>query len=120
VNEPLRRVAGSSLPRRWWQRTPFSVASAGWGGLAIVCGLVLQFRGGHSLTDLPDPRVMLPLLAVGLLLGAIAFVRREPERLLALCGVALSTTAVVMGWFVLVSAVALVAVVIGKIVAELI
>jgi hypothetical protein len=54
------------------------------------------------------------------LLGALAFVRREPERLLALCGVALTATAVVMGWFVLVSAVALVAVVVGKIVAELI
>jgi len=116
----LERAAGSGPPREWWRRYPFCVATLAWGGLAALIGLVLQFRAGHAITELPDPRVMAPLFAVALALSITALVRREPQRLIALGGVLLAATAMVMGWFVVVSAVLLVAVLIGKIVAGLI
>jgi hypothetical protein len=120
VTPQLERAAGSGPPREWWRRYPFSVATLAVGAIAALVGVWLQFHGRLAITDVPDPRVMAPLFGLALGLGVTSFVRREPQRLVAVCGVLLAGTAMVMGWFVVLSAVALVAVLIGKIVAELI
>jgi hypothetical protein len=118
VTEKLERAAGPG-PRRWWQRHPFSVAVVVWGGISMITGLCLQFQAGNAITTLPEPRIMLPALAIGVGLGLTALVRREREYLLVVSGISLTAASVVMGWFVLFAAILLIAVVLAKVVAEL-
>ena len=103
----------------WWRRRWAGASGLGLGLIAIVCGLVMQVGAGKAITELPDPRVMLPFAAATLALAVISFVRREPTRLAAVGGLIAAGAAAVMGWFLLIAGILFVCLVIGKVAAEL-
>lgn len=117
VDDRSLRPAGppSRTPRDWL--------------VAHVAGLVALLIGATSfaiaairqdeLWATPDHRVTIPLFAAALVAGILAFVRREPSRLLPLGGVALAGVAVALGWVIVVGAILLATAVIAYIMSEL-
>ena len=101
----LERSAGT-------ERAPGFLASAATivslavGTAALIAAYWLQFHDGRDITRVPDVRVMLPLFAVAAVAGIVALVRREPRPALPILGIALAGAGVVLGWFLLVLAVA--------------
>ncbi|HKA86500.1 MAG TPA: hypothetical protein VKE22_02505 [Haliangiales bacterium] len=92
--------------RPWYRAHAAGIVSLAVGFAALIVGYWLQFHDRHEITELPDLRVMLPLFAVAAAAGITALVRREPRPVLPILGIGLATAAIVLGWFLLVLAVA--------------
>jgi len=76
------------------------------GFAALLAGFWTQFQGGREITQPSELRVVLPLGSVALVAGVIALARREPHHALAVGGIAMALAAPLLGWVVLVAAVA--------------
>jgi hypothetical protein len=113
----LKQSAGSIGP--WYRRYAFSTAALVLGVIALLVAFYLQFGRGKAITDVPDLRVTLPLLAVTIAVGVAALIRRERLWALPVAGMACAVGGVVVGWLVLVGAVAAVAVLAIVIIAKL-
>lgn len=114
----LERSAG--LGRKPWYLAHAATAVALAIGLAaLIAGYWLQFEAGRQITQIPDPRVTLPLLGVAVAAGIVAFRRREPRPALAVLGMGMAATAVVLGWFLVVAAVGGATLLVALIVAKL-
>jgi divalent metal cation (Fe/Co/Zn/Cd) transporter len=100
----LERSAG--LGRKPWFLAHAATAVALAVGIAsLIAGYWLQFERGREITQIPDLRVTLPLAALAAAAGIVAFRRREPYPAVAVLGVGMAGTAVVLGWFLVVAAV---------------
>jgi hypothetical protein len=82
------------------------------GLISLLIAVYLQFRIKQEITNIPDLRVTLPLLAVTIGAGVFAFIRREPMRVIPVAGIAMATSAVFVGWLIVVGIVAVVAAII--------
>ena len=100
----LERSAG--LGRKPWFLAHAATAVALAVGIAsLIAGYWLQFERGREITQISVLRATLPLLALAAAAGIVAFRRREPYPALAVLGVGMAGTAVVLGWFLVVAAV---------------
>jgi MFS family permease len=88
------------------------------GVTGLIVGAILQFGAGQAITTMPDPRVTVPLAAVAGLALVVAWVRRERGRALAVIGLGAGVCAVVLGYVVVVSLVAIAAVIVCAIAAK--
>lgn len=93
-------------PKPWALRNLSGVAAMIFGLAALLAGFWTQFRRGHEITEPSELRVVLPLGAVALVAAVVALVRREPTPALAVGGLAMALAAPLLGWVVLVAAVA--------------
>jgi hypothetical protein len=104
----LERFAATNLGP-WYVRHAAGLASLVFGAVSLVIAFWIQFGTPHDITTPTDLRVTLPLLAAAILAGVTSFVRREKLRPLAVSGIAMAAAAPLLGWVVVVAAVALVA-----------
>jgi hypothetical protein len=95
-----------------------AVAAIVLGSAALIAGFWTQFRGERAITDPSDLRIVLPFAVAALAAGVVSLVRRERARPLAIAGMAMAAAAPLLGWVVLVAAVAVVAVVVALVVAK--
>jgi len=114
----LERSAGVGR-KPWYLAHVATLVALAVGFVALIAGYWLQFEGGREITRIPDVRVTLPLLAGALAAGIVAFRRREPRRAVAVIGVGMAGTAVVLGWFLVVAAVGGATLLVALIVAKL-
>jgi hypothetical protein len=113
----LQKSTGTPGP--WYRRHAFGIAAASLGGIAILIAFWIQFGGEREITRVPDLRVTIPFLLVTAGLAVTAFVRRERLRALPIAGLALATSACVLGWLIIVAAVAAAAVIAILIIAKM-
>lgn len=104
----LQRSAGSGRPP-WIVRHACGLGAVAVGFAALIAAFVMQFGGGREITTVPNPWITVPLFLATAGVAAGAFVRREPLKALPIAGAAMAASALVLGWLVLVAAVALVA-----------
>jgi hypothetical protein len=114
----LERSAG--LGRKPWYLAHAATAIAlAVGVAALIAGYWLQFERGRAITQIPDLRVTLPLLALAATAGIVAFRRHEPSPALAVLGMGMAAAGVVLGWFLVVAAVGGATLLVALIVAKL-
>jgi hypothetical protein len=113
----LKQSAGSIGP--WYRRYGLSVVALTLGVIALLVAFYLQFGRGKAITDVPDLRVTLPLLVVTVAAGVAALLRHERLWALPVAGMACAVGGVVVGWLVLVGAVAAATILVIVIIAKL-
>jgi hypothetical protein len=96
----------------------WGIGAASIGGIAILVAFFLQFGSERAITKVPDLRITIPMLVVAVALGVMSFVKRERLRALPIAGVALAVSACVLGWLIIVAAVAAAAVIAILIIAK--
>jgi hypothetical protein len=114
----LERYAAQSYGP-WYVRHAAGIIAIVVGFVGLVAAYWLQFGPDHAITQVPDLRVTIPFLVVTVASGTVALVRGERMRGLPIAGMAMATAATVLGWFILVAAVAAVAVIAILIAAKL-
>ena len=112
----LQRSTAVTQP--WYLRHGYGIGAAALGTIAILVAFWMQFGGERAITKVPDLRATIPLLVVTIGLAVVSFLRRERIRALPVAGVALATSACVLGWLIIVAAVAAAAVVAILIIAK--
>lgn len=112
----LQRATAVTQP--WYVRHAYGIGAAAAGSIAILIAFWIQFGGDREITRVPDLRATIPLLVLTVGLGVVSFVRRERLRALPVAGIALATSACVLGWLIIVAAVAAAAVVAILIIAK--
>jgi hypothetical protein len=112
----LERASGRHGP--WYKRDMFGLACVAVGAIGLVIAIYLQFGSKREITTPPDLRVTIPLLVLALAGGITSLVRREHLRILPIVGVAMALASVVIGWLIIVAAVAAVAIVAILIIAK--
>jgi hypothetical protein len=100
----LERSAGLGRKSRYLAHAATAVALTA-GIAALIVGYWLQFERGREITQIPDLRATLPLLALAAAAGIVAFRRHEPSPALAVFGMGMAAAGVVLGWFLVVAAV---------------
>ena len=103
----LARQTPAPAPAEWLRRHAAGLGCCALGIAALAAGCWMQFGGERALTDTPDVRITVPLLVVTLAAGVASLARREGALVLPVIGVALAAAALVLGYVVLVVAVAL-------------
>jgi hypothetical protein len=101
----LERAAGTPSSQPWYRTHLGGLVAAVAGLAAIVVASIMQFGGHREITEPPDARVTVPLLALAIVGVGIAFVRKEPHRAIAYGGVGLAAAAVALGWVLVAAAV---------------
>jgi hypothetical protein len=96
----LERATPPAAPKRPW----VGICALLVGGIALLTGAWGQFRG-QPIPTVGDLYVLLPLLAGTITLGGIAFIRRETPTL-PVAAIAMAAPAPLLGWVILVAAVA--------------
>lgn len=89
------------------------------GAAALLAGFWTQFGTQRQLTEASDLRIVLPFAALTLIAAVVSFIRRERLRELAVGGLAMALAAPLLGWVVLVGAVAGGAIIVMLVVAKL-
>lgn len=77
---------------------------------ALAVGVLVYLGDSGEVTRMPNPWVTAPLLLVTVVAAATSLVRREGTYALAAVGVGLAASAMVVGWALVLGAVALVTV----------
>ena len=111
----LERATPSDL---WYARCPLGLLAAAVGAAALVTGYWSQFATGAAVPTIGSPAIFLPFLGVTILLAVLSRVRRERPAGPLIVGVAMAVAAPIVGWVVLVAAVAAVAVAVLLVIAK--
>lgn len=98
---PLRPEAGTARPRAWLEQHAAGLAALVLGALGF---LIVSLRQ-EAFWATPDWRLTVPCFAVTLIAATISFVRREGVPALPLLGVGLAAATLVLGWFLVTTAV---------------
>jgi hypothetical protein len=101
----LERAAGTPSSQPWYRTHVGGLVAALAGLASIVAAVFMQFGGHREITQPPDPRVTVPLLALAIVGVAVALVRKEPHRVLAFSGIGMAAAAVALGWVLVAAAV---------------
>jgi hypothetical protein len=99
----LQRASGHGP---WYARSAAGIVAALVGGAALIAGYWTQFAGGQPVPTVGNPAIFLPLLGAAVVAAAVSFVRRERPIALPVAGLAMGLAAPVVGWVILVAAVA--------------
>jgi hypothetical protein len=102
----------------WYVRCWAGILAALIGGAAIIVGYWTQFGSGQPVPTVGSPAIFLPLFGGALVAAIVSFARREKPVGLAIAGLAMGLAAPVVGWLVLVAAVAAVAVAVLLVIAK--
>ena len=106
-------------PTPWYVRNAAGLVALVLGAAALFAGFWTQFDGAREITDATDLRVVLPLAAAALAAAVVSLVRRERPVGLAVGAVGMAAAAPLVGWVVLVAAVAAATLVVAVIIAQL-
>lgn len=106
----LQRESGGAPTKGDWIRAhAFGLACAGIGLVAIAAASSVYMASGDDPARIPDVRLTAPFLVAALAATIASLVRREGAYALSLGGCALAGAAMVLGWFIVVGAIALAA-----------
>lgn len=106
----LERQVNEPTQHGWMRRHVAGLACFAL-GIAAVAVTALVHLGGEpdALAKIPDVRVTTPFLVLALVAAVAAFVRREGAYALPLAGVVLSAVSMILGWALVIAAVAVAA-----------
>ena len=102
----------------WYVRSGAGIACAVVGGGGLIEAYVVQFGTGQPVPTVGNLAILLPILGVTVVLAVISFLRRERPVVLPVAGLAMALAAPVVGWIVLVAAVAAAALVVLGVIAK--
>lgn len=102
----LKREARAPGAGAWIRKHAAGLSAAGLGIAGVAVTAIVYFSAG-DLGRIPDPRMTTPFLVATLIAGVASLVRREGSYTLAAVGVGLAGAAMVLGWAIVVGAVAL-------------
>lgn len=110
----------TTVPTRshWMRSHAAGLAAFVIGLAALAITAAIHLGSGDELTKIPDARLTIPLLITTVIAAVTAFVRREGAYALPFAGLALAVAATVLGWALLIGAVAAVAALIIVILSE--
>ena len=94
-------------PRPWYVRYRFGIAACALGTIALLGAFWLQFAVKEkAITDIPDLRFTLPMLAVTVIVAVVSLARRERLKVLPVVGMGTAAAGVALGWILVLGAVA--------------
>jgi hypothetical protein len=102
----------------WYVRSAAGIACAVVGGAGLIEAYLAQFGTGQSVPTIGNLAILMPILGVAVVLAVISFLRRERPVALPVAGLAMALAAPVVGWIVLVAAVAAAALVVLGVIAK--
>ena len=102
----LERAASLSSKSSWVRLHAAGLVAFLVGLTALSVTALVHFGGEGELTKIPDIRLTIPFLVTAVISAVTAFVRREGAYALPVAGLALACSAVVLGWALVLAAVA--------------
>lgn len=102
----------------WYSRAAAGAIAFALGGVALIAGYWSQFATGRPVPSVGEPAVFVPIFGVTLLVFVVALVRRERPLGLPIAGLAMAIAAPLVGWVVLVAAIAAVALAVALVIAK--
>lgn len=102
----LQREAGTPPSESWVRAHLAGLIAFTVGLIALAVAAWLQFAGDREITDVPDPRVTIPLMAAALVAAGVSLVRRERAYALPVFGASMGVAAIAIGWVIVVGVIA--------------
>jgi hypothetical protein len=111
--EPATRT-----PSPWYLRLAGATVALVFATAALIAGFWTQFGGAREITQPTDLRIVLPLASAALIAAIVSLARGERPRGLAIGALGMAAAAPLLGWVVLVGAVAAATLVVAVIIAK--
>ncbi len=115
----LSRAAEPPSQPSWARSHAAGLLAFALGLAALVVTALVHLSGDGEITKIPDVRMTIPFLASAIIAVVVAFVRREGAYPLPIAGLALALAAVVLGWALILGAIAIVTVIAILILSEI-